>query len=128
MGPQKFATWFNRVVLGAYRQITAQDVRDMAECGLVCRFGYYGPSDLQTVIGILNYEQMREEKSQKPDTEDRRCKRCGQLLYEKVNGKGRPREYCQQCESSRVRERHKRWRKRQMNRYIGWSYWLRPEL
>jgi hypothetical protein len=44
-----------------------------------------------------------------------RCKLCGEPLTPRLDRKkGRPREYCQQCETSRVRERHRRWMKRQL--------------
>ncbi|MFC1985092.1 hypothetical protein ACFLUW_01650 [Chloroflexota bacterium] len=37
--PGKFAAWFNSVVIGAYRKITTQDIRDMETCGLIRRSG-----------------------------------------------------------------------------------------
>jgi len=46
LSPDKFAEWFNNVVPGAYRSITAQDIRDMTECGLVAHYGYYIRQDL----------------------------------------------------------------------------------
>ncbi len=118
LSPDKFAEWFNSVVIGAYRKITTQDVRDLAECGLIRIYGYYGHSDLQTVRAILLYEQMREMrlKKVKKASEPPRCKRCGQPLPSQSDGKkGRPNEYCLDCEPFRARERYlKWWRKREM--------------
>ena len=39
--PKRFAQWFNGKYIGSHRQITAEDVRDMAVCGLIHRHGYY---------------------------------------------------------------------------------------
>lgn len=116
LSPDKFAEWFNSVVPGAYRKLTALDIRDMAECGLIGRYGYYGQSDLQTARAILLYEQLRDERNLNTDTQeikDIRCKRCGEPLPNKAEvRKGRPREYCAECERFRARERHRMWRLR----------------
>ena len=112
--PEKFAAWFSKVVPGAYRQITADDTRLLTEIGLIGRYGYYFRQDIEMVRGILLYEQLREERSQKLDVDDKRCKICGQLLPEKGNGRGRPKEYCQLCEGARARQRYNNWTKRQM--------------
>jgi len=39
--PQKFADLFNAKVPGAYRQVSADDIRDMTTCGLIARYGEY---------------------------------------------------------------------------------------
>ncbi|MFC1979561.1 hypothetical protein ACFLVS_01620 [Chloroflexota bacterium] len=41
--PDKFAAWFNKTYLGAYRSITARDIEDMTICGLIGRYRYYSP-------------------------------------------------------------------------------------
>ena len=116
--PDKFAAWFNLKYPGAYRQITTGDVEDMTSCGLIHRYQYYSESqDGDKIRAILQYEQMREKRSAKQDTEYRlespSCKMCSQPLPLEPKGrKGRPREYCPSCESSRNTERYRRWRKR----------------
>lgn len=114
VSPDKFLEWFNSKVPGAYRKITNQDVRDMTECGLIGRYGYYGRTDLETVRAILLYEQLRSERERKACLQDapRTCKRCGKSLPENGNKKGRPKEYCQQCERYRNRDRYKEWKVR----------------
>jgi len=112
--PDKFAAWFNEKVPGAPRRITAGDVRLMTKCGLIGRYDFYGSTDLQIVRGILKYEQLRDRT---PDTQageaaikPRLCKLCSQPLPpEQDDKKGRPKEYCPQCKSFRLRERHRRW-------------------
>ena len=91
LSPDKFATEFNAVVPGAYRQITTEDVRDMTSCGLIARYGFYGRTDIETVRIILLYEQMREERSRKACLKEapRMCKRCEQPLPDNGNGRGR---------------------------------------
>ena len=115
--PEKFAAWFNDKVPGAYREVTRDDIRLLTECGVIKRYGYYGDTDLQTVIGILNYEQLRDKRTQKEAqetiVEPPRCKLCGQPLPLQLEGKkGRPREYCQKCESLRATQRYHKWRAR----------------
>lgn len=116
--PEKFANYFNSVVPGAYRQITTQDIQDMTECKLIrCYGGYYSRTDLERVRGILQYEQMREKRSANQNKEDEQelpsCRICGQPLPPKPEGrKGRPKEYCSNCESLRNKERYRRWRKK----------------
>lgn len=89
--PDKFAAWFNSVVPGAYRKVDARDVRDMTECGLIGRYGYYGRLDLETAGAILQYEQMREKRSAKPLEEDEpkqpSCKMCGGPLPPQLEGR-----------------------------------------
>ena len=111
--PDKFATWFNLKVPGAYRRITADDVRLLTECGLIGKYNYYGRLDLETVRGILRYEQLREKRLQRPAPDDAGeapcCKGCGQTLSAESRV-GRPKEYCAQCEPTRARLRSRKWR------------------
>ena len=114
---EKFAMYFNRKVPGAYRHITNKDVRLLTDCGLLRRHNYYSRSDLETVRAILQYEQRRERILQKPPVDEKIespvCKLCGEPLPPKPMGrKGRPREYCVNCEPLRARDRNVRWRKR----------------
>jgi hypothetical protein len=117
VSPQKFAAWFNRSVPGAYRQITVEDAQLMSQCGLIGRCQYYGQSDFRTVIGILRYEQLREKRINKLEAQlifdVPRCKRCGEPLPpQPEDKKGRPREYCSECESSRSKDRYHKWRRK----------------
>jgi len=59
--PVKFAARFSATVPGAYRHVTGDDIRQMAQCGLIGRCGFFDRSDLETVRGILLYEQHRED-------------------------------------------------------------------
>jgi hypothetical protein len=61
----------------------ADDAQLLAEYVVIGRYWYYGRQDIETVRAILLYEQMWDERSQKLDVADRRCKRCGNLLPEK---------------------------------------------
>jgi len=117
VSPDKFAAQFNQVVPGAYRKISAQDVRDITGCGLIGKYQYYGRADLETVRAVLQYEQLRQKRIQGQSTEDKseplKCKRCGQPLpYQQEAKKGRPKEYCSGCELSRARERYRKWKAR----------------
>ena len=116
-----FAKWFNVRCPGAYRKITGEDVRDLVACGLIHRYGHYSRvEDGKIILAILQYEHLREHRS---DTEDKEknfpiCKRCGQLFTQKLGSKnGRPKEYCTDCEGPRNRERQKlsRERRRKLN-------------
>jgi len=112
---ERFAAQFNTKLPGAYRQITAQDIRDMTDCGLIRRYGYYIHSDLETVRAVLQYERLIEKRMKKPTGEDKPeqlcCKICGDSLPTRPEGrKGRPREYCSKCESLRHKDRYKKWR------------------
>lgn len=113
LSPVKFATEFNLMVLGAYREITAQDVREMTECGLIGKYGFYLHSDLHTVISILKYEQLRNNRQKRQEIRDSdgtiHCRRCGALLADKGGKKGRPKEYCADCECFRAKERYRKW-------------------
>jgi Zn finger protein HypA/HybF involved in hydrogenase expression len=115
--PDIFAEWFKSEVPGAYRAITSQDIRDMTDCGLIGKFKYYLHSDLEIVRAVLQYEQLWKKRIEEQKIEDKseqlKCKRCGQPLpYRHEAKKGRRREYCQQCESSRAKERYRKWRKK----------------
>jgi hypothetical protein len=110
---EDFAEWFNKAIPGAYRSITAQDVRDMTTCGLIGCYGYYMQLDLETVRAILQYEQLRQNRQKRNEIRDDdgviHCQRCGAVL-DRPKGKGRPREYCTACESSRSTMRNRKWR------------------
>jgi hypothetical protein len=116
--PKAFAEWSNEKYPGTSCRITPEDVNDMTACGIIHRYGYYSVSmDGETVRGVLQYEQLRQKRMKKQTAEDKsepqKCKRCGQpLTYQQEARKGRRREYCQQCESSRVKERYQKWRRK----------------
>ncbi len=112
---ERFADLFNAKLPGAYRQITAQDIRDMTDCGLIRRYGYYIHSDLITVMAVLQYEQILDKRMKKPPEETKseppHCKICDRPLPVEPEGKkGRPREYCPRCESLRRKDRYRKWR------------------
>ena len=118
LSPDKFAEWFSAMVPGAYRTITAQDVRDMTNCGLIGRYGLYYHSDLPTVRAILQYEQLRQNRRKRDEIRDANgaihCRRCGALLTSRQDlKKGRPKEYCADCEPLRGRDRYRKWREKQ---------------
>ena len=116
--PNRFAAWFNERYIGAYRQITAEDVEEMTVCGLIGRFRYYSPpQDGETIRGILQYEQLREKRSEQESAEDKleppKCKMCGRPLpIEPEDKGGRPKEYCSGCEQFRNKERQRKLRRR----------------
>jgi len=117
--PDRFASWFNSMVPGAYRQIAVDDVRDMTECGLIGKYRWYHHSDLETVRAVLQYEQLRGKRIEKSETKVvghvPTCKRCGQpLSAPSQDKKGRHKEYCSGCESSRSTERSRRWRRKRV--------------
>ena len=62
--PRRFAAKFNSTVPGAYRQVTIDDIRQMAQCGLIGRHGFFSREDLEIVRGILRYEQLREQEAE----------------------------------------------------------------
>ena len=114
--PEKFATWFNGKYQGAYRKISAEDVRDLTTCGLIGRYRYYSLSrDGETVRGILQYGQMREGRPTQEvhdEAEPPKCKMCGRSLpVEPEDKSGRPKEYCAGCELFRDKERKKKSRR-----------------
>jgi hypothetical protein len=112
--PEKFAKWFNDKYPGVYRKVVTDDVKDMKDCGLLYRYGYYsGSSDGETIRAVLRYEQLRENRltqhinERKPSC----CRRCGKPLVTNQQDKpGRPKEYCLECEIYRNRERQRRLR------------------
>ena len=114
--PEDFADLFNAKVPGAYRQVTADDIRLLTQFGLIGRYNFYDTTyDVHTVIGILNYEQLREKRTQKErqeaTDEPAQCRLCGKPLpIQTESKKGRPREYCTDCESSRATMRGQKWR------------------
>ena len=115
--PEKFAALFNEKYPGTYRQVTAQDVRDMTICCLIGRYECYLKDDLEFIRGMLQYEQLREKRYARPTLEAKqeppKCKRCAQPLpLEPEIKRGRPKEYCSICESLRNIERNRKWRKR----------------
>lgn len=116
--PDKFAEWFNEKYPGTFRQITPEDVKDMTVCNLIYRHGYYSESiDGELIRAILQYERLRHNHQKNieiKDTEGRiHCKRCGSLLASKLKGKkGRPSEYCPDCEPFRGKERYRKWQKK----------------
>ena len=90
--PEKLAVWFNNKYQGAHRKINAEDVGDMTSCGLIGRYRYYSLSqDGETIRGILEYEQMREKRSEKEAADDKEeppsCKLCDQPLPQEPNNK-----------------------------------------
>jgi hypothetical protein len=114
--PEDFAKWFAKAIPGAYRQITADDVRDMTTCGLIGKYGYYIQLDIETVRRILQYEQLRQNRQLRDEIRDSdgaiHCRRCGVVLAKPDEKKGRPKEYCDDCEPFRARERYRRYRTR----------------
>ena len=114
--PNRFAEWFNRVAPGAYRQITAEDVLDMTQCGLIGRYGEYMQLDIETVRGILRYEQLRRNRQKRADIRDSddsiHCRSCGVVLTKPDGRRGRPREYCRDCETSRSTMRGRKRRRK----------------
>ena len=100
-----------------YRKITVEDVRDMAKCGLIARYGYYGQDDLQTVRAVLQYEKLLQNRQHREAIRDNdgniHCRLCGVLLEPHDGKAGRPKEYCQDCEPTRSRERNAKWRLKQ---------------
>ena len=114
--PDKFADFFNAKVPGAYRQITVDDVRDMVTCGLIGKFDCFLNLDIETVRAILQYEQLRQNRQKRADIRDDDgviyCRGCGVALTKDKAKRGRPREYCSGCESSRSTMRGRKWRRR----------------
>ena len=114
--PDKFADLFNIKVPGAYREITASDIRDMTTCGIIGRYGYFIHLDIETVRRILQYEQLRQNRQKRDEIRDSdgaiHCRRCGVVLDKTDGKKGRPREYCPDCDRFRGRERRRKWQSR----------------
>jgi hypothetical protein len=115
ISPEKFVIWVNSTMPDAHRHISIQDIKDMTECRLIGRYGYLGRTDLETIRAVLKYEKLRQQRIERPPigaaSPVRNCKLCGKALPVENDVKhGRPREYCSVCESSRLRERHRKWR------------------
>jgi hypothetical protein len=112
--PNKFSVWFNENYTGAYRQISAEDVKDLTD--LIFRHGYYsGSMDGETIRAVLQYEQLWEHRSVQQDKEQESqcCKICRQPLHpEPENKAGRHREYCYSCEPYRNKDRQSNLRRR----------------
>jgi hypothetical protein len=101
--PEVFANFVNTKISGAYRKITTNDVCLMTEYNLIGKYEFYGSQDLETVRGILAYEQLREKRATHQSTKlnkgFRKHQMCDQLLHPHFSDKrGRPGEYCQQCQ------------------------------
>ena len=60
--PVRFAAKFNATVPGSYRMVSVDDIRYLSHCGLIGRHGFYTREDVDTVRGILRYEQLREHR------------------------------------------------------------------
>ena len=109
----KFADWFNAKVPGAYREVTTEDVRDMTACGLIGKYGEYPKLDIETVRGVLQYEQLRRNRQNRADIRGSdgsiHCRSCGVVVAKLKAKRGRPREYCADCEPLRGRERYRKW-------------------
>ena len=114
--PEDFVAWLAKAIPGACRSIDVEDVRDMTTCGLIGKYGYYGNLDLEMVRCILLYEQLRQNRQNRDEIRDSEgsvhCRRCGVVLTKPDSRKGRPREYCPDCESSRPAMRNRKWRRK----------------
>jgi len=111
--PEAFADLFNAKIPYARRKITSNDVRLMTKCNLIYKYGFYMQDDLETIRGILEYEQLRENRPLAPTSEEKqeppKCKKCNQPLPVEPEGKiGRPRKYCLTCEPFRNRDRQRK--------------------
>ena len=115
--PEEFAKWFAKAIPGAYRQITTDDVRDMTTCELIGKYGYYMPSDVEFVRRLLQYEQLQQNRQRRDEIRDSdgaiHCRRCDVVLAKPETRRGRPHEYCADCEPFRGRERNRKWRNKQ---------------
>lgn len=119
VAPVKFAEWFNSAMPGAYGKVSIDDISDMASCGLIGRYGFYGRADLETVRAILQYEKLHQNRMERLTDSAllavRRCKLCGNVLPAAPSTKhGRKREYCATCESLRAKKRYQKWRDRRL--------------
>ena len=115
--PDKFAAEVNAKLPGAHRQISTDDVKDMTNCGLIGKYGYYMQLDIETVRAILQYEQLRQNGQKRDEIRDDdgaiHCRRCGVVLARPKAKRGRPSEFCDKCQPFRGRERYRKWRGRQ---------------
>lgn len=114
--PEDFVAWFNKAIPDAYRQVTSDDIRLLPECGLIGRYGYYIHLDIETVRAVLQYEQLQQNRQKRDEIRDEdgviHCSRCGVALTKPKTKRGRPREYCPDCESSRATRRYQKWRRK----------------
>ena len=114
--PEKFAAEVNARLLGAHRQIRVDDVRDMVNCGLIGKFDCFLDLDIETVRAILQYEQLLQARQKRDEIKDEdgviHCRGCDSALPEPEGKKGRPREYCTDCESARATMRGRKWRRK----------------
>ncbi len=116
--PKKFARQCNLLIAEAPRRVTVEDVVKLTDLGLIKRHDYYSPTqDLETIRVILQFEQWREktmvsENLAEPQNQvPMLCKMCAEPLPPRSEGKkGRPRKYCDNCESKRSSERNRKWR------------------
>ncbi len=111
--PEEFAAEFNNTVASDYWRITTADVRLMVECGLIKRYGYFSQADIVIILGVLNYERLKEKKEHQAELaaiEEQTCKICGTVLPEPQEVRlGRPKEYCLACEPLRAKMRKRRY-------------------
>jgi hypothetical protein len=121
--PKKFAAEFNQTVPNAFRKVDAEDIQYMTDCGLIRRYsGCYIRDDLQTVLGVLNYEHLQQNRQVRSEIKDEdgtlHCKRCRTVLADQPHGsRGRPREFCEECEHERLKERNRKyWEKKKAER------------
>jgi hypothetical protein len=102
---EDFVVWFTRVVPGAHRQITVDDVKDLTTCGLIGMYGFYMQLDIETVRAILQCELLRQNRENRDEIRDSEgimhCRGCGAVLPETDGKRGRPKEYCPDCDASR---------------------------
>jgi hypothetical protein len=74
--------------------------------------------DIEIVRAVLQYEQLRQNRQNREEIRDVdgviHCRQCGVVLDVKPSDKrGRPKEYCPECEATRGRERYRKWQNRQ---------------
>ena len=114
--PDRFADEVNANLLGAHRQITVVDVRDMVTCGLIGKFDCFLNLDIETVRAVLQYELLCQNRQKRDEIKDSEgmmhCRGCGAALGEPDGKRGRPKEYCDACESSRPTMRGRKWRRK----------------
>ena len=124
--PKMFAAEFNQKIPHAHRKVDAGDIQLMTDCGLIARYGHYLRDDLQTVMAVLKYEHLQQNRLKRDAIRDSdgaiHCRLCGVLLEAERNGlRGRPKEYCQNCEASRSKDRQRKWRKKKQVVHVGGS-------
>ena len=97
----------------AHRKVDAVDIQLMTECNLIGKYSYYGHVDIQLVWGILKYEQLKQNRESRNEIKGldgiMHCSRCHVVLAAQPAGtRGRPREFCQDCEAARSRDRYRK--------------------